>query len=221
MNQPRSMYSKPIQFLYRLNYRAFIRENIEKNDHVLEIGSGLGFMKPLVIAEGAFYKGIEPIESVHKISKKLYGKECFFNEQLEKNCNDDVSFNKILSITVLDEINDKASFVEKIKSYCNNETKILLAVRNADFPFRRGTKVTSSFNNVTTNDLSYGEWIKLFNSLNLRILSVNKINRPLLTSLTLDGGVKNILIRFLDLFLSLKKNYMLCFILSFKDIDRI
>ena len=44
MNQPRSMYSKPIQFLYRLNYRAFIRENIEKNDRVLEIGSGLGFM---------------------------------------------------------------------------------------------------------------------------------------------------------------------------------
>ena len=168
MNQPRSMYSKPIQFLYRLNYRAFIRENIEKNDRVLEIGSGLGFMKPLVIAEGAFYKGIEPIESVHKISKKLYGKECFFNEQLEKNCNDDISFNKILSMTVLDEINDKASFVEKIKSYCNNETKILLAVRNADFPFRRGTKVTSSFNNVITNDLSYGEWIKLFNSLNLR-----------------------------------------------------
>ena len=77
MKQPRSMYSKPIQFLYRLNYRAFIRENIEKNDHVLEIGSGLGFMKPLVIAEGAFYKGIEPIESVHKISKKLYGKMFF------------------------------------------------------------------------------------------------------------------------------------------------
>ena len=45
----------------------------------------------------------------------------------------------------------------KIKSYCNNETKILLAVRNADFPFRRGTKVTSSFNNVTTNDLSYSD----------------------------------------------------------------
>ena len=103
MNQPRSMYSKPIQFLYRLNYRAFIRENIEKNDHVLEIGSGLGFMKPLVIAEGAFYKGIEFHRVCYKISKKLYGKECF-NEQLEKNCNDDVSFNKILSITVLDEI---------------------------------------------------------------------------------------------------------------------
>ena len=43
-------------------------------------------MKPLVIAEGAFYKGIEPIESVHKISKTLW-KRMFFNEQLEKNCN--------------------------------------------------------------------------------------------------------------------------------------
>ena len=212
MNQPRSMYSKPIQFLYRLNYRAFIRENIEKNDHVLEIGSGLGFMKPLVIAEGAFYKGIEPIESVHKISKKkLYGKECFFNEQLEKNCNDDVSFNKILSITVLDEINDKASFVEKIKSYCNNETKILLAVRNADFPFRRGTKVTSSFNNVTTNDLSYGEWIKLFNSFEPEDFISQQDQQAFVDILNIRWRVKNILIRFLDLFLSLKK--IICFAL--------
>ena len=133
MNQPRSMYSKPIQFLYRLNYRAFIRENIEKNDHVLEIGSGLGFMKPLVIAEGAFYKGIEPIESVHKISKKLYGKECFFNEQLEKNCNDDVSFNKILSITVLDEINDKASFVEKLNHIVTMKPRFYLQLEMLTF----------------------------------------------------------------------------------------
>ncbi len=46
MKQPRSMYFKTIQFLYRLNYRAFIRENIEENDRVLEIGSGLIFMGP-------------------------------------------------------------------------------------------------------------------------------------------------------------------------------
>ncbi len=220
MNQPKSMISKLIQFLYRYNYRSFIKENIKEKDSVLEIGSGLGFLKPLIISEGAIYRGIEPSETAFKNSTKLYGKEFFFNEELKKNTNDNILFDKIISITVLDEIKDKANFIKKIKSYCDNETQILLAVRNADFPFRRDIKVTSSFNNISTKDLGYDEWIKLFHSLNLNILSVKKINRPLLTSFTLNG-LKNILVRILDLFLSTKKNYMLCFILSLKDMEQI
>tara|TARA_Y100001935_G_scaffold252571_1_gene256784 strand:+ start:1045 stop:1707 length:663 start_codon:yes stop_codon:yes gene_type:complete len=220
MNQPKSMISKLIQFLYRLNYRSFIKENIKEKDSVLEIGSGLGFLKPLIISEGAIYRGIEPSEIAFKNSTKLYGKEFFFNEELKENTNDNILFDKIISITVLDEIKDKTNFIKKIKSYCDNETQILLAVRNADFPFRRDINVTSSFNNISTKDLGYDEWIKLFLSLNLNILSVKKINRPLLTSLTLNG-LKNILVRILDLFLSTKKNYMLCFILSLSDMDQI
>ena len=220
MNQPKSMISKLIQFLYRLNYRSFIKENIKEKDSVLEIGSGLGFLKPLIISEGAIYRGIEPSEIAFKNSTKLYGKEFFFNEELKENTNDNILFDKIISITVLDEIKDKTNFIKKIKSYCDNETQILLAVRNADFPFRRDINVTSSFNNISTKDLGYDEWIKLFLSLNLNILSVKKINRPLLTSLTLNG-LKNSLVRILDLFLSTKKNYMLCFILSLSDMDQI
>ena len=220
MNQPKSMISKLIQFLYRLNYRSFIKENIKEKDSVLEIGSGLGFLKPLIISEGAIYRGIEPSEIAFKNSTKLYGKEFFFNEELKENTNDNILFDKIISITVLDEIKDKTNFIKKIKSYCDNETQILLAVRNADFPFRRDINVTSSFNNISTKDLGYDEWIKLFLSLNLNILSVKKINRPLLTSLTLNG-LKSILVRILDLFLSTKKNYMLCFILSLSDMDQI
>ena len=45
MKQPRSMYFKPIQFLYRLNYRAFIRENIEENDRVAIIEERLALLE--------------------------------------------------------------------------------------------------------------------------------------------------------------------------------
>ena len=51
MNQPKSMISKLIQFLYRLNYRSFIKENIKEKDSVLEIGTGWGGLSLLLVKE--------------------------------------------------------------------------------------------------------------------------------------------------------------------------
>lgn len=219
MKLPKSMLFKVIQFAYRLNYKKLIQENIQANDNVLDVGSGLGFLKPLVISQGAFYQGFEPREYVYKAAQNLYGIKNFYNKALDKN-HSNIFFNKIISITVLDEVDEKLGFIKNIKSYSNNDTKIILAVRNADFPFRRGVNVMSSFNNTVTKDLGYTEWIEFFNSVDLQILSVKKINRPLVTSLT-SNGIKAAIIRFLDLFLNIKKNHMLCFILSVKEVDNI
>tara|TARA_B100001939_G_C16793246_1_gene552294 strand:- start:213 stop:860 length:648 start_codon:yes stop_codon:yes gene_type:complete len=215
MKIPKSMTWKYVQFFYLLNYKKLVQNYINNGDKVLEVGSGLGFLKKLILQKGGFYSGFEPRLDAYEAATNLYGKDHFYNSQLTENINNSI-FDKIIAITVIDEIADKKKFINDVKSYSNKNTKIIFIVRNLNFPFRKGSKVWSSYTNLPTEDLGYSEWVNFFKSEGLDIISIEKTHRPLITSFTVNG-IKNILIRFLDIFLPKKKNHMLCFILKLSD----
>ena len=51
---------KFVSFLYMSTYKNFIKKNVLDKDTVLDVGSGHGFLKPLVEGQGASYFGVDP-----------------------------------------------------------------------------------------------------------------------------------------------------------------
>ena len=105
-----------ISFFYTVTYKRFIRRNVVCGDAVLDIGSGSGFLKPLVEREGGFYFGIEPRREVYEKAVELHGADGFQNSFLLKNVSEK-KYNKLFILTVLDEVADKVKFLDAIKSY--------------------------------------------------------------------------------------------------------
>lgn len=213
---PKSMKSKFIQFIYRRNYNKLISKLVNKNSFCLEIGFGLGFLKPLVIKFGGIYYGIDPRnDGAFEFAKERYGNEGFkkgFFPESNILTKENLKSGTIISLTTLDEVIEKDVFLNGINKLCSSKTKVYLAVRNSKWIFYKNKKI-KSINGIVSRDYSYNEYCELFDKNGFEIIKIEKRPRPIITSYTFSG-LKNFFIVFLDLFLNVKKSYMIGFYLK-------
>lgn len=213
---PKSMKSRFIQYIYRSNYNKLISGLVIKNSFCLEIGFGLGFLKPLVTKYGGNYYGIDPRnDGAIEFAKKTYGNKGFikgFFPESNRLTKENLKSGTIISLTTLDEVIEKDVFLKGINKLCSLDTKIYLAVRNSNWIFYSDKKI-KSINGTVNRDYSYNEYCELFDKNGFEIIKIEKRPRPIITSYSLSG-LKNFLIVFLDLFLNVKKSYMIGFYLK-------
>ena len=73
----RGMKSKLIQYIYQLTYYRVIKELTKGRNNILDIGSGLGFLKPIAEKLNVNYFGIEPRNEAFIFQKNRYGNDGF------------------------------------------------------------------------------------------------------------------------------------------------
>jgi SAM-dependent methyltransferase len=210
-----------IQNSYLSEYQSILEVlQINSSHKVLDIGSGLGFLKFLVEAKGASYTGIEPDRTSYESACALYGEDgfiCGFFPDISP-----VTFyDTILVLSCVDEVPDKASFLSGLKSRLAPKDGVAyIAVRNKSFFVNRfkSEKIMSRRNDrsrVSLQDLSDSEWEALFANVGLNVYKRGKFWRPWLIGFTLVG-IKNILYRILSIFLPREYSYMLYYIVKSK-----
>jgi cyclopropane fatty-acyl-phospholipid synthase-like methyltransferase len=199
-----------IQYLYRKNYNKLIKKlSIKENELFLDIGSGSGFLKPLVVSAGGHYIGIEARREFVENAKDRYGSEGFilgfFPDDF--NYSEKMEGGNIVSLTTVDEIANKKRFLQAIHNMADTNTKIFIATRNRDWIFSKKNKIiTKKGENI--DDLSIAEYKSLFNSYEFEVTKIEKNSRPIITSFTLTG-LKGFIIVILEKFLPLDKCYMI------------
>lgn len=209
-------HNRIIQEIHKRRYKKLISELVSKDSYCLDIGFGYGYLKPLVISEGARYLGIDPRrDGAVEYAKKNYGKEGFVHGYFpEANIlsKKQLRGGVIISLTTLDEVVDQNSILKEINKLCSENTKVYIAVRNSDWYFFRKKKLVTIDGNEI-NDYSLDQYKKKFKENGFDIIRIEKSLRPLLTSFTFNG-FKTMIIVLLDKILPTKKSYMLGFLLK-------
>lgn len=207
-----------ISSAYRSTYRNFVRKRVVNGDAVLDIGSGTGFLKPLVVGQGASYFGIEPRTDIYKTAIELYGKDNYENSLLVENTTA-TKFSKVFALTVLDEVLEKRLFLETVATYADQDTKFYFAVRNAGSPLRRSTRVSSNINGTLIEDLPLDAWLTLLEGSGFEVVKIDKFIRPLITGFS-RSGFKAVLLRIAFYIFPLEKTYMLLFTFKLSDLHK-
>ena len=220
-----SLLMSPIvqqSFINRAN--KFIKYlKIKKGHSVLDIGSGTGYLKKIIEQLGAKYTGIEPNFISYNSALKLYGKSNFYNFNYP---NDQINkrYNYIISLTCLDEVENKKLFIKSLHENLSQEGIAYISVRNSDFilnPFKNFLKTLIrciSINYFFKNknkliDLNLYSYNSLFLESSFEILEYGKFLRPwILPPLTV--GIRNIFYQLLSLILPINRSYMIYFILK-------
>ena len=210
-----NLADKIIAVVYMAAYQSFVRKNVLYTDAVLDIGSGSGFLKPLVERQGASYHGVEPRTDVYKMAVELHGKEGFENSSLSENISKS-RYDKLFAVTVLDEVLDKVKFLDIVKSYGDGDSVFFFAVRNAKFPLRRSKLVASTIDGTEIEDLDYESWLRLLDENGFVVLEADKFKRPLFTAFSL-AGLKSTLLYIFFHILHIEKSYMLLFTVKMKS----
>jgi 2-polyprenyl-3-methyl-5-hydroxy-6-metoxy-1,4-benzoquinol methylase len=166
--------SRLVQASYRLAYKKFINSIVKESDRILDIGFGYGFLKPLVEEKKGVYTGIEGNQTAVNYAQRTYGKQGyvlgFFPEDMPSN----KKFNIVISLTTIDQVDDKVSFIKGLMMASEENAKIYLTVRN------KSSFVGSSGAGYGLQDLSLDDWVSLFSSYQLEINKVTKMPRPLM-----------------------------------------
>jgi SAM-dependent methyltransferase len=203
-----------IQNSYLRQYVALLDElDIKSGSRVLDIGSGLGFLKPLVNDLGATYVGIEPDRVSFESACVLYGNQGFLNGFFPEVAPDEF-FDVVLALSCVDEVPDKAGFLSNMRSRLEPGHGIgYIAVRNSAFfvnRFKTEKRMSnrSERSRISTNDLSAAEWEALISASGLIICEQGKFWRPWLTGLSFIG-LKNIAYRLISMVVPRTQSYML------------
>lgn len=201
-----------IQRSYRRQYKSLLDElRVGKGARVLDIGSGLGFLKALVQARGATYIGIEPDAASIESAKALYGSEGFvlgfFPEAAPAQ-----RFDVALVLSCVDEVPDKAGFLRGLKAHLEPGTGVgYIAVRNRAFfvnRFKTEATMAGRSQRARIKDLSAPEWEALIEASGLRVSEQGKFWRPWLTGFSFTG-LKNVAYRLISLVGPRRGSYML------------
>lgn len=203
-----------IQSSYINRYASLTEElSVLFDTKVLDIGSGLGFMKPLVQSKGGSYLGIEPDTQSFEAAGYLYGQNDYLSGYFP-DVLDDQLFDVILILSCVDEVLDKLKFLTGVKNHLTPQTGVAyIAVRNGNFfinKFKNRNHIAtrSERSQIAAQDLNDAQWMSLFRKTGLLPVEVGKFKRPWIIGLSFVG-VKNIAYRLISIFLPRAYCYML------------
>ena len=192
---------------YSENFRHL---ELHSNDKILDIGADTSlvlrdvFPKPVYVA-------VEP-KKTDNLNKLRIGDELFHDTWPAKDFSHK-NFDCIFLLTVLDEIKDKEKFLAGIIPHMDRQTKLFVAVRNKDFPFRLSNYV-STIDGDQIQDLGTNDYNHLVKE-NFIIRDVRPFLRPI-SFVSLKAFFKTILIRFTTVILPTKYTYMTLLELTLK-----
>jgi len=118
----------------------------------------------------------------------------------------------IISLTTLDEVPNKDSFLEGIYNLSQTRSKVFIAVRNKNWILSRNSDVQNEFGDCL-EDLTIEQYRQLFLKNKFDIIDIVKAPRPLITSFTING-IKNFVIRIIEKFISVDRAYIIGFMLK-------
>jgi SAM-dependent methyltransferase len=203
-----------IQKSYLRQYMALLSElHIKSGSRVLDIGSGLGFLKPLVNVRGATYVGIEPDRVSFESACVLYGHQGYLHGFFPEVAPEEF-FDVVLALSCVDEVPDKYGFLSNMRSRLEPGLGIgYIAVRNSAFfinRFKTEKRMSnrSERSRISKNDLSAAEWEAIIVASGMRICEQGKFWRPWLTGISFTG-LKNIAYRLISMIVPRTRSYML------------
>lgn len=208
------LQNSKIQNSYKRQYQLLLNDlHVSSGSRVLDIGSGLGFLKPLVFARDGTYVGIEPDRESFESACVLYGERGYLNGFFPEVAPEEF-FDVILVLSCVDEVQDKNYFLSGVRSRLEPRHGVAyVAVRNRSFFVNRFKTekrmlLRSERSRMAAQDLSAYEWEKLFADNNLTICERGKFWRPWLTGISFIG-FKNIVYKLCSMILPRTHSYML------------
>ena len=184
--------------------------SIEKKHKILDIGADSSLVLKSIFNLPE-YVAVEPKKS--DSAYKLGINDKLFHDMWPPKNFSYSTFDFIFLLTVLDEIEDKEAFLNSIKPHMNSETKLLIAVRNNDFPFRLSKSVPTIEGNYIS-DLGLQDY-KILLSKHFKINDIKPFLRPI-SFMNNTLMLKSVLVRLLMIILPKKYTYMVLIELSVK-----
>ncbi len=196
-----SRHGQLVQRSYRRRY-APLANFVSKTgaSKVLDIGCGLGFLKPLFDKKNICYLGVDESHETIEIARQLYGTESFRNVSFAANLLGEKKFDFAILLTVLDEVTEKEQFLMELYKVLADHGWAYIAFRNSDFPMRKPKA-------AEVPDMSFREYKKLFEKAGFKVLDQGVFYRPWLTGFSFLG-VKNVVYRVISYFLPSSLGYM-------------
>ena len=203
-----------IQRSFQRQYDALLTElGLRADQRVLDIGSGVGFLKPMVAARGASYTGIEPDKSAFAAASALYGPQgylCGFFPQAAPQDRYDL----ILVLSCVDEVPDRSSFLQGLRARLTPGSGLAyIAVRNRSFfvnrlKTERAMAGRSERSRISLSDLTDAQWQALLANCGLQVVECGKFWRPWFTGFS-STGARNVLYRLVSHVVPRPHSYML------------
>lgn len=190
--------------------RNFKHLNIGKKHKILDIGADSSLVLKSIFNLPE-YVAVEPKDSDSKY--KLGIDDKLFHDKWPPKDFNYSTFDFIFLLTVLDEIEDKEAFLSTIKPHMTSETKLLLAVRNKDFPIRV-SKSVATIEGDQIPDLGLQDYTNLLRK-HFKINDIKHFRRPI-SFMNITSMLKTILMRAMVIILPKKYTYMLLIELSVK-----
>jgi hypothetical protein len=205
-----------VQRSYINQYDSLLKKiKISKSSKVLDIGSGLGFMKPLVLNYGSSYVGIESDLNTYNIACKLYGENGFIHGYFPTSLQSQL-YELIFVLSCVDEVDDKSTFLKELKlRLYPGVGEAHIAVRNGGFLINRFKyefiiSKLSKRAQISASDIRAKEWSELIESSGLQIIEIDKFWRPWIIGFSFIG-LKNILYKIISYLLPIKYSYMIIY----------
>ena len=187
---------------------------VAKGARIIDIGAGDLVVRKIYNDSDTHYAAFDPMIAEIKVGTGKSGDQLISDYFCPEYVQGEL-FSHVFLLTVVDEINDKKAFLSSIKQIMRDETILIVAVRNLSFPFRLRKSVEQKVDSELVDDLTYSEWVSLFNQ--FEIISIKKFNRPIF-SLSIPVIFKQAVIRLLDWFLPVKRAYMIRFVMKKKKV---
>jgi len=112
---------------YFKNFINIIKNHINPNDEVLEVGSYYGVLGSLLKEKVKHYEGIEFSKYASMYAKKNYNLKIKSRySQIKK------KFNLIILCDVIEHVDNPLPFIKKLKSFLRKDGKIILSTMNID-----------------------------------------------------------------------------------------
>jgi SAM-dependent methyltransferase len=202
--------SSIVRYSYHSRYKI-LKKLFESKNSVLDVGCDFGHLAR-IFSSTYRYLGIDPrSETIEYCKEESVGVSAFVNSFFPSDLVSE-KYDLVIALTVLDEVSDKAKFLNALKDSLDVEGSLIVTVRNTNCWLHRKNSVSSQ-KGETVDDLSYFDYKSLFEKHGLYSEDLI-LPRPWITSLDVNG-VKNFLATMHDKVLNRNDlNYTSGFLLS-------
>lgn len=209
---------KPFVFAYKKLLQRF--PSILKA-HVLDIGCGSGYLTRALSLSAKKIVGFDLSNDSLKVAKEQNPGELFFQADMVHIPTRASSFDLAVAMTSIEFCFYKENVLLEVGRLLKEEGYFYLEVRNRDFVLYRlpegFLEILKKFKMIVNapgkdfRDLSYSEWVLILKRAGFSILNIHSSIRPWNYG-PIITRIKNIIIQTLDVFLPIKKQYMIGFL---------